>query len=244
MARAVALAAWRVVADSPEVAVRAVVRSRSECGGKQQIPCGNDTQEKQQQLQRKIRMLAENHRREITRLWERKVAQDDAHLPTVVRHRNLHPDSAELLHALAVGLRTQRAVEIGGSSGISTIALAAAMHATGGTLISLEIEPERQAESKETIARLGLSAQVDYRLGDAGAALPQIADVDLALLDCEKEDYVRFFDRLRMRKGGLVLADNVLSHHLSDYIAHVRAVPGAESVTLAVGQGLEITRFP
>jgi predicted O-methyltransferase YrrM len=189
-------------------------------------------------------VLTENHRREIARLWERKIAQDAASLSNAERHRNLHPDSAELLHALAVGLCVKRAVEIGGSSGISTIALAAAMQATGGTLISLEIEPRRQAESKETIARLGLDAHVDYRLGDAGAALPEIADIGMALIDCEKQDYVRFFDRLRMRAGGVVVADNVLSHHLTEYVAHVRAVPGAESITLAVGQGLEITRLP
>lgn len=188
-------------------------------------------------------MLADDHRREIARLWERKVAEDDSAMPIVERHRNLHPDSAELLHALAVGLRAKLAVEIGGSSGISTIALAAAMRVTGGTLISLEIEPKRQAESKETIARLGLTGFVDYRLGDAGAALPQIAGVELALMDCEKQDYVRFFDQLSMRKGGVVIADNILSHNLSEYVAHVRALPGAEFITLAVGQGLEITRL-
>ena len=188
-------------------------------------------------------MLLQAERLEIARLWERKTKQDAAAMTNAERHRNLHPDSAELLHALAVGLGVKRAVEIGGSSGVSTIALAAAMRATGGTLISLEIEPRRQSESRETIARLGLSAQVDYRLGDAADALPGIADVELALMDCEKQDYIRFFDLLRMKADGLVVADNVLSHHLTEYIGHVRGLPGAESITLAIGQGLELTRL-
>jgi predicted O-methyltransferase YrrM len=50
--------------------------------------------------------------------------------------------------------------------------------------------------------------------------VPGLADLDLALIDCEKDDYARFFDLLRMRP----------------------AQPGVESITLAVGKGLEVTR--
>ncbi len=130
---------------------------------------------------------------------------------------------------------------MGGSSGVSTIALAAAMQQTGGRLISLEIEPARQEESKQTIARLGLSAFVDFRLGDAAATLPGLKDLDFVLIDCEKPDYIRFFDMLRMVPGGMVVADNIVSHGLREYVAHVRSRPGVESMTIPVGQGLEIT---
>ena len=59
----------------------------------------------------------------------------------------------------------------------------------------------------------------------------------------EKEDYVRFFDLLRLAPGAVVVADNVVSHGLTSYLSHVRARPGAESVTLHVGKGLEVTRI-
>ena len=111
--------------------------------------------------------------------------------------------------ALASGVGAKKIVEIGGSSGISTIALAAAAQQTQGKLISLEIEPRRQAESKQTIARLGLSDFVDFRLGDAAQTLPQLNDLDFVLIDCEKHDYIRFFDMLRIRPGGIVVADNI-----------------------------------
>lgn len=187
-------------------------------------------------------MMTAQQRAEIDRLWTRKTEQDAASAPFSERHRNLQPKSAEFLHSLAVGTAAKNALEIGGSSGISTIALAAAMQLTSGKLISLEIEPVRQAESKETIAKLGLSAFVDFRLGDAAAVLPQLADLELVLIDCEKQDYIRFFDMLRMASGGIVVADNILSHQLTDYVAHVRSVRGVESVTLPIGQGLEVTR--
>jgi predicted O-methyltransferase YrrM len=41
----------------------------------------------------------------------------------------------------------------------------------------------------------------------------------------------------------VVVADNIVSHGLAEYVAHVRARSGVESVTLPVGKGLEVTRF-
>jgi predicted O-methyltransferase YrrM len=188
-------------------------------------------------------MLNEGHRAEIQRLWTRKMEQDDAGVPISERHRNLAPASAEFVHALVCGIGAKKILEVGGSSGISTIALGAAAQQTQGKVISLEIEPFRQAESKQTIARLGLSEFVDFRLGDAAETLPLLRDLDFILIDCEKHDYIRFYDMLQIRPGGIVVADNILSHHLTEYVAHVQSRSGAKSVTLPIGQGLELTRI-
>ncbi len=187
-------------------------------------------------------MLNERERAEIARIWTRKREQDSAKLPQSERHRNLEPDSAEFLHALGCGVKAKHMLEIGGSSGLSTVALASAARQVGGKLISLEIEPKRQAEARETIARLGMQEQVEFRLGDAAGILPALPPMDLVLIDCEKEDYPRFFDMLKLNPGGLVVADNILSHDLGAYVRHVRA-KGLESITLPVGKGLEVTRY-
>ncbi len=180
---------------------------------------------------------------EIDRLWRRKLAQDAAGLPQSERHRNLEPPSAEFIFSLAAGARARSLLEIGGSSGISTIALASAARRTSGRLMSIEIEPERQAEARRTIAALALDAYVDFILADAAMALTAAGPFDFALIDCEKEDYIRFFDMLRMNAGGVVVADNIVSHGLADYVRHVRSRPGVESITLPIGKGLEVTRF-
>lgn len=188
-------------------------------------------------------MLAESERTAIARLWQRKLDQDANGLPQAERHRNLEPPSAEFLCALAAGVGARRLVEIGGSSGISTIALAAAARETQGRLTSIEIEPSRQAESRETLKSLGLDKFVDYLCDDARNILPRLGEVDFALIDCEKEDYIRFFDLLAIAPGGTVVADNIVSHALSDYVAHVRSRPAVESTTLPIGKGLEVTRL-
>jgi predicted O-methyltransferase YrrM len=188
-------------------------------------------------------ILTEAERAAIARLWARKLEQDRRGLAREQRHRNLAPDSAELIAALAAGLGARRLLEIGGSSGLSTVALAAAARATEGRLVTIEIEPLRQAEARDTIAALGLSDRVEFVTGDAAELLPTFGEQDVVLIDCEKEDYVRFFDLLKPAPGCVVVADNILSHDLRDYVAHVRSRPGAESVTLPVGKGLELTRL-
>ena len=188
-------------------------------------------------------MLHQAERAAIGRLWQRKLDQDAEGLPQAERHRNLEPPSAEFLCALAAGVGAKRIVEIGGSSGISTIALAAAAREIQGRVTSIEIEPRRQAESRNTLEGLKLIQFVDYVCDDAANVLPTFGEVDFALIDCEKEDYTRFFDMLRIAPGGIVVADNILSHSLHEYVAYVRGRKGIESVTLAIGKGLEVTRI-
>ncbi|MHB8140826.1 MAG: O-methyltransferase [Vulcanimicrobiaceae bacterium] len=189
-------------------------------------------------------MLDELKREAIARLWKRKLDQDIQKLPKSERHRNLEPASAEFICALATGCRARRLAEIGGSSGISTIALAEAARQSGGRLTSIEIEPTRQSEARESIAALGLAEWVEFVLGDAGDVIPKCSELDFVLIDCEKEDYIRFFDLLNLAPGAVVVADNILSHDLFDYVAHVRRRSDVESITLPIGKGLEVTRVP
>jgi predicted O-methyltransferase YrrM len=187
--------------------------------------------------------MNEREREAIARLWAAKLDQDARGLQQKERHRNLEPDSAEFVCALAAGLRAKALLEIGGSSGLSTIALAAAARQTGGRLVSIEVEPVRQAEARRTIEALGLSSGVEFVLADAATVLERYDGLQFVLIDCEKEDYPRFLGMLRLAPGAVVVADNILSHGLWDYVRHVRSLPGVESVTLPIGKGLEVSRF-
>ncbi len=145
--------------------------------------------------------------------------------------------------ALAGGIGAKRILEIGGSSGLSTIALAAAARQVSGRVISFEKEPTRQAEARQRITSLDLAPFVEFVLADAGPAVERLGEFDFVFIDCEKENYIRFFDLLRLPAGCVVVADNIISHSLAEYVAHVRSRPNVESMTLPVGKGLEVTRF-
>jgi predicted O-methyltransferase YrrM len=188
-------------------------------------------------------MLEAREREAIASLWSEKLSQDARGLPRRERHRNLEPAAAEFICALAEGCGARRLLEIGGSSGLSTIALAAAARATGGRVVSIEIEPVRQHLSRTRLESLNLARHVDFVLADAGTVLERYGDLEFVLIDCEKSDYTRFLGMLRLAPGALVVADNILSHGLQDYVRAVRGYAGVESVTLPVGQGLEVSRF-
>ena len=61
--------------------------------------------------------------------------------------------------------------------------------------------------------------------GDARATVASLpGPFDLVFIDAEKDDYVDHLQAVadRVRPGGLILADNVISHDLSAYQAMLR----------------------
>ena len=68
---------------------------------------------------------------------------------------------------------------------------------------------------------------------------------DLVFLDAEKDDYEELFRLARplLEPGGLVVADNVLSHAetLGAYSGARQADPTLSSVTVPLDRGLELS---
>jgi predicted O-methyltransferase YrrM len=106
------------------------------------------------------------------------------------------------------------------------------------------MEAIRQAQAKESIKQLGLSDHVDFILADAADVLGDFRELEFVLLDCEKEDYIRFLEMLELAPGAIVVVDNVISHNLIDYREYVRSIAGVDSLTLSIGKGLEVSHFP
>ena len=137
-------------------------------------------------------------------------------------------------------------LEIGGSRGYSSIWLAAGARVLGGRLISLENDPEKCRAWRRNVAEAGIEEWAELVEGDALATLGESQDVfDLVFLDAEKDDYEALFALARplLEPGGLVVADNVLSHAeaLGAYSAARQADPALSSVTLPLDRGLELT---
>ena len=115
---------------------------------------------------------------------------------------------------------------MGTSNGYSTIWLADAVRATGGTLTSVEIDPARAAEGRRNLRRAGLEHVVDLRIEDAGVVLAAGASADwgFIFLDAERPAYAGYWpDLVRvLEPGGLLVVDNVISH--ADEVAEFRAL--------------------
>jgi len=140
-------------------------------------------------------------------------------------------------------LETQRLLY---SRGYSSIWLASGARVLGGRLVSLESDPAKCAAWRSNIASAGLDEWAELVEGDAHETLARTEDVfDLVFLDAEKDDYEALFALARplLEPGGLVVADNVLSHvdTLGAYSA-ARQVDGTlSSVTVPFDRGLEVS---
>jgi len=135
-------------------------------------------------------------------------ASDAAGLPPI----SVSPAHGKLLWLLARTLGAKRILEIGTLGGYSTIWLARGM-APGGRLVTLEAVEKHAAVARSNLARAGLSAVVDVRVGQALATLPSIAGpFDLAFIDADKQNNAEYFRwALKLsRPGGLIIVDNVV----------------------------------
>ena len=69
--------------------------------------------------------------------------------------------------------------------------------------------------------------------------------IDLAFLDADKESTQAYLDLIwpKLVVGGSVITDNAVTHRgeLADFVRHVRSMPDATSVEVAVGNGIEWT---
>ncbi len=182
----------------------------------------------------------------LARLEEEDRAEREAGLPPERRSRQVAPATGRFLFALAASQAGVEVLEIGGSRGYSSIWLAAGARVLGGRVVSLERDAERAAAWRANVADAGLEEWADLVEGDAHETLRGIEDVfDVVFLDAEKDDYEVLFALVRplLEPGGLVVADNVLSHAetLAPYSAARQADPALSSVTVPLDRGLELT---
>jgi predicted O-methyltransferase YrrM len=160
-------------------------------------------------------------------------------------------DTGRLLNALVRGAGATRILELGTSYGYSTVWLAEAARATGGTVISIESHSGKRDHALEQLTSVGLDSVVDLRLGDAVELLQTLdGRFDFVLLDLWKELYVPCFDLILplLVEDAFIVADNMIlparfREDAAAYRRHVRATGRFDSILLPLDEGLEISRF-
>ena len=180
----------------------------------------------------------------LDRLYADDARQRAAGLPSSQRTRNLERETGRWLRLLVLATSARALLEVGSSNGVSTLWLASAAAETGGHVTGTELLPERAAEANANLAEAGLGHVATVRAGDAAATVAGLpGPFDLVFIDAEKDDYIAHFEHVvdKVRNGGLVLADNVISHDLSAYQAMLRARPDVETVTVPIGRGVEMS---
>jgi caffeoyl-CoA O-methyltransferase len=188
-------------------------------------------------------LIPERVRDVMTRLEAQDAADRDDGTPQLKRLRQIRPEVGEFLLALALGIDARTIVEIGTSGGYSTLWFAVAMGRTGGRITTFEVDPDKIALARRTFADAGLGERVELRAEDgvAGLAAHPGADVDMVFLDAEKELYEQMLDdAIRvLRPGGLLVADNLISHAaaLTGFRDRAMADPRLSGLIVPIGRG-------
>jgi predicted O-methyltransferase YrrM len=164
------------------------------------------------------------------------------------RMRAVGPQTGRLLNILARSLDAPTILELGTSFGYSGIWLAEAARATDGRLITMEVHAYKSAFARDMAQRAGLADLVDFQVGDAVQMIRALPDgIDFVLVDLWKDLYLPCLEAFypKLNPGAIIVADNIRTDRsdVMDYVRAVRAKPDITSVTLPVGQGIEISRY-
>jgi caffeoyl-CoA O-methyltransferase len=123
-------------------------------------------------------------------------------------------DQAVLMEIIARAMGARRALEVGTFTGYSALAVARGM-GPEGRLLCCDVSEEWTAIAQEYWERAGVADRIELRLGpaiDTLQSLPVEEQFDLAFVDADKTGYVAYYEEIvpRLRRGGLLLADNTL----------------------------------
>lgn len=140
-------------------------------------------------------------------LYQSFIKFDALQTDRIKRYRNIEPDSALFLAMQIRIQQSKKILEIGTSTGYSTLWLANAAKETQGHVTTLEIDQSRTTKAKKYAQELALDDVIDFWVGDAQNFLENsVMQYDFILLDAERIAYVDYWTYLQNMmnpKGGV-----------------------------------------
>lgn len=166
---------------------------------------------------------------------------------------NVPFEDGQQLEKLVVNNRCKNVLEIGTSSGHSTIWLAKAVAQTGGKVITIEIDKGRHERAKQNFEQAGVSHLIEAYLGDAMQIIPTLeGEFDFVFSDATwstqpAEGYTTFFKLCepKLKIGGLFTMHNVTDGYGDDgrFFRYLEKLGTYETNIIKVSQhGISVSR--
>jgi len=164
---------------------------------------------------------------------------------------NVPAVDGQTLHDIILKNNYTKALEIGTSTGHSSIWIAWALSKTGGKLITVEIDKDRYREALANFKAAGLSEFIDARLGDAHEIVPALeGPFDFVFSDADKYWYKNYLIAVlpKLEVGGCYTTHNVSMGgsgwrrgSSGDYVDYLLSLPNLETTFDDRGNGLSIS---
>jgi caffeoyl-CoA O-methyltransferase len=167
-------------------------------------------------------------------------------MPMLRRLRQITPETGKFIALLSAGAPAGTTIEIGTSAGYSTLWLSLACRAQKRSITTFEILDEKAALARETFRTAEVDDIVHLVKGDARDHLKNYKGVAFCFLDCEKDAYTDCYDAVipRMVGGGLLVADNAISHkeELRPFIDQALVDGRTDALIVPIGKGELVCR--
>jgi O-methyltransferase len=145
----------------------------------------------------------------------RRLREETARLPQAGMQISAHQGQQMALLARAVGAR--RVVEVGTFTGYSALCVAEALP-PDGKLWCCDVSEEWTRIGRRYWQEAGVDGRIELSVGPALKTLDGLlgqglaGQLDMAFIDANKDDYDAYYERCLslLRRGGLILIDNVL----------------------------------
>ena len=163
---------------------------------------------------------------------------------------NIARETANFLNILIKASKTKNMLEIGTSNGYSAIWFALALKETDGKLTTIEFWDKRQSIARENFKICGVDDIITPKLGSAFDIMEELyqdgAEYDFVFMDANKSEYIKYFELAdkMLKKGGLIAADNVLSHEnkVKPFVDAISNNPNYQVQILDLPAGLLLAR--
>lgn len=150
-------------------------------------------------------------------------AEEDTLLAAIDQYTSLHhPEpwmisgkvQGAFLKLLSSMIQSRYILEIGTLTGYSAICLAEGL-LPDGELHTIEKRDKDAAIASDFFSKSRFAGQIKLHIGDAGTIIPTLNNTwDLVFIDADKVSYIKYYEMVLplLRKGGYIIADNVLFH--------------------------------
>jgi predicted O-methyltransferase YrrM len=206
-------------------------------------------------LSTELSQYVENHTQEESDLLKRLNRETHA---TILKPRMLSGHfQGRLLSFWSKIIQPKLILEIGTFTGYSALCLAEGL-VDNGKLYTIEVNDELQSLATKYFKESDYSTKIEMLIGDASEIIPTIPnEIDLVFIDADKKKYSKYYDLVfeKVRKGGIIIADNVLwsgkvandkidkdTQTLIDFNTMVNNDRRVENIILPVRDGLMIAR--
>lgn len=120
----------------------------------------------------------------------------------------------KVLELFSSMIQPKRILEIGTFTGFSALCLVKGL-CNDGKLYTLELREEDAQTARQYFTKAGMNDKIELHVGDALKLIPAMEETwDLVFIDADKVNYINYYELTlpSVKKGGWILADNVLFH--------------------------------